>query len=170
MEGQEEGQAEKGEEKMIRRFLVLLVVPLVLAACSKEEAAKPEGKDKPNPEGTPTTKAAEVEAEEAFHDVVTASLKKVGLEPEAFEQAAARPYEAKKCARGEVSKLDVLVCDFEGEPAAQAGEKKLEQFVDGAVSGAVRRTGTRVLAVADRKKADLKGEGINKVLKAIKKM
>jgi hypothetical protein len=153
---------------MIQR-LAVLIVPLLLWACSKDAEEKKEAKaEKDKPAAKSEAKSEKNEG--AFHESVVAALKKAGLEPTPFEQAAARPYEAKRCARGEVGKLDVLLCEFEGEPAAKAGEKKLEEFVSGAVSGAVRRSKSQVLAVADRKKADLKGEGINKLLKAFQAM
>ena len=143
--------------------LALLALTLSLVTGCKDETKKaaapaPGGaaeKDKPAAADVPHAKQ------------VSTALEKAGLKPSAaFEQAAARPYEATACARGEIDKLDVMVCDYDAEPAARAGEKKLEQFVSGAVSGAIRRAGNRVLAVADRNKVDLKGEAINKVVKA----
>jgi len=129
-------------------------------------------KDETKAGGAPASGSAAEKGKPAAADVpyakqVSTSLEEAGLKPSAaFEQAAARPYEAKACARGEIDKLDVLVCDYDAEPAAEAGEKKLEQFVSGAVSGAIRRVGTRVLAVADRNKVDPTGAAINKVVKA----
>lgn len=97
---------------------------------------------------------------------VATALSEAGIKAGELEQAAAKPYAAADCARGQVDKLDLLVCDYKDEATARQGEKKLERFVAGAVSGGIRRRGSRVLAVADRDKVDLKGETINKTLKA----
>ena len=101
-----------------------------------------------------------------FPRQVATSLKKAGLRVSAFEVAAARPYDAATCAKGEVDRLDVLMCEFADAAASQKAEKKLEQFAAGAVSGGTRRAGNRVLVVADRNKTDLEGKGINRVLTA----
>jgi hypothetical protein len=154
----------------MKRVMLVFAAFLLVGACSKDEE---KGEKAKSGETKPAPAKAEAKPESegtAFHEGVVAALKKAGLDSTPFEQAASRPYEAKHCARAEVGKLDVLLCEFEGEPAAKAGEKKLEEFVSGAVSGAVRRSKSLVLAVADRKKADLKGEGINKLLKAFQAM
>jgi hypothetical protein len=104
--------------------------------------------------------------EAAFHQPVVAAFEEAGFDEPAFEDTAARPYKAEECVRGEVKKLDVLVCRFAEEAAAKQGEKAMVQFFGGAVSGAVRRAGLTVLAVADRQKSDPTGESINKLLEA----
>lgn len=141
------------------------VLMLALLAAALPAGCKDETENKTAPEGkTAATKAA---PEKPYAEQVSASLAEAGIKPStAFEQAAARPYAAKACVRGAVDKLDVLVCDFDGEDAAGKGEKKIEQFLDGAVSGGIRRKGDRVLAAADRDKVDLKGEALNRLLKA----
>jgi len=143
---------------MPKLSLVLLAAALI-AGCKKDEKGAGTGSGAP---------AAVPQASHVSHaQQVSSALEKTGLKPSApFEQAAARPYEARTCARGEIDRLDVLVCDYDGEPKASKGEQLMEQFASGAVSGAVRRSGSRVLAVADRSKVDLHGEGINRVLKA----
>lgn len=127
--------------------LALALLALLACGCSKEK------------KGT-----AEPQAEGSFHQGTVDALKEAGLAVGSFEKAAARPYQAKECARGEVEQLDVLLCRFDGDAGGK--QKKLEPFISGAVSGAVRAKGQLALAVADRKKVDLTGKGINKLLKA----
>lgn len=146
--------------------LTLLAVALALVTGCKDEK-KDETKASGAASGAAAEKGKPAPAEVPHASQVSTDLEKAGLKPSAaFEQAAARPYEARACARGEIEKLDVLVCDYDAEPAARGGEKKLEQFVSGAVSGAIRRAGNRVLAVADRNKVDPTGQALNKVIKA----
>lgn len=136
----------------------LAMLALALApGCSKKEAAVKK-----------EDKAEDTKAGPAFART-TGALKSAGFTVSAFEQAAARPYEAQKCSRGEVDKLDVLLCEYGSDAAAESAEKKVLQFFGGAVTGAVRRAGTVVLAVADRKKIDVQGKTINKLLKAFGK-
>jgi len=142
-------------------LLAAAVMALVLGACSKDKATEA-NKDK----------AAVGEAADKgdVHKPVAAGLAKAGFKVGAFEQAASRPYEATACARGEVDKLDVLVCRYASADAAEKARTKLEQFVAGAVTGAVRNAGTTALAVADRSKVDLQGKRINELLKAFAKL
>jgi hypothetical protein len=159
---------------------VLCVSLLLAAGCGKNSDDAKTATAKTPKAKTPGTTAAKVPApnppgedtEKRFRDDVVALLKKAGLEPGSFDPAAALPYAASHCARGEINKLDVIVCEFSGDAALKAGQKKLEQFVKGAISGAVRRSKSqeRVLAVADRHKNDLKGERINKLIKAFAKL
>jgi hypothetical protein len=157
-----------------------LAIPLALAlvGCEKQpaapakaepppkEAVKPEPAPKPEPKPEPKPAAKE---EAPFQKAVLDGLAKAGLKVGEFEQTAARPYKAKACVQGEVEGLDVLVCSYEAEQPAQEATKSLEQFVGTATTGAVRQRGALSLAVADRKKSDLKGQQINKVLQAFAK-
>lgn len=137
---------------------------LTLSGCSKDKAAKESA-------AAETEKAGGAASDKAgFHKPVAAGLTKAGFKVGAFEQAAARPYEATACTRGEVDKLDVLLCRYASADDAQKARAKLEQFVAGAVSGAVRSAGPTALAVADRAKVDLQGKRINKLLKAFAKL
>jgi hypothetical protein len=128
--------------------LALALLALLSCGCSKKKGGD---------------EAAEPAAGESFYQGTVDALKQAGLAVTPFENAAARPYGAKECARGGVAQLDVLLCRFDGD--ASGKQKKLEQFISGAVSGAVRAKGPLALAVADRKKADLTGKSINKLLK-----
>ena len=156
---------------MSRHLVTALIALLTLAlpACKKEPPAAPV---EPKAAEAPKVEPKKVEAPKteakapagAFQQPVLAALTKAGCKVGQFEQAAARPYQAKACAQGEVDGLDVLLCNYDGEQAARAAESALLQFVGGSTTGAVRARGVVTLAVADRKKIDLKGKQINKVL------
>lgn len=87
----------------------------------------------------------------------------------AFEQTAAKPYAALACARGEVEELDVLVCSYPDAGSAEAALKSLREFVAGALSGVVRQSGNDLVAIADRKEVDPKGERISRIVGAFLK-
>jgi len=131
-----------------------------------KEVAKPEPKPAPKPEVKPEPKPEAKAEPTPFQKPVLDGLTKAGLKVGEFEQTAARPYKAKSCVQGEVEGLEVILCSFEGEEPAKEGVKSLEQFIGTATTGAVRQRGALALAVADRKKTDLKGEQINKLLQA----
>jgi hypothetical protein len=145
-------------------LIVVLGATLLCAGCSKKEDKK-EGGDK----AEKTEKTTEEKKGAPFHQDVAEALAEAGLKVAEFETAAARPYQAAECVRGEVAKLDVMICRYESEEAAKTGEKKLDQFLGGAVSGAFRRSKTTIFAVADRNKVDLQGKTINKMLKTFEK-
>jgi hypothetical protein len=105
-------------------------------------------------------------ASELFPRPVISSLSEAGFEVSGLEKAAANPYHASECVRGEVSKLDLLICRFESEKTARASEGQFDKFLSGAVSGVARRSGSLVLAIADRDRVDLQGVKINKLLEA----
>ncbi len=128
--------------------LLVVIVALVSAGCSKEKG-----------QGV-------AEESSAFHQPILETLKGAGLKPEGFEKAAARPYKAQGCFRGEVDQLDVLICQYGDAASAKKNQGTLEAFVSGAMSGAVRVKATTALAVADRQKKDIKGKKINQVLAA----
>ncbi len=79
---------------------------------------------------------------------------------------AAKPYDALGCARGEVEELDVLVCHYADATAAETATKSLREFVAGALTGVVRKSGSDLVAIADRKEVDPKGERISRLAKA----
>lgn len=156
------------------RWLAAIPFILALAGCEKQPAApakaEPPPKEAKKPEPAPPKPEPKPAAkEEPFQKAVLDGLAKAGLKVGEFEQTAARPYKAKACAQGEVEGLDVLLCSYEAEQPALEAAKSLEQFVGAATTGAVRQRGALSLAVADRKKSDLKGQQINKVLQAFAK-
>jgi hypothetical protein len=142
---------------------VLLCLALALSACGK--------KDEPGAVGAQTAAArANPSAPEArgsadFQKPVLEGLRKAGLAVGEFETTAAKPYQARACTRGEVGNLDVMACQYASAQAAEQARSSLEQFVAGSGTGAVRRSGTVALAVADLKKVDPRGKVIDKVLK-----
>lgn len=155
-------------------LLALVGLVALTGACSKDKAgAAPADKAAAGTPGTAATDKAGAAApagEQAFYLPLTAGLTKAGFSIDAFEQAAARPYQAQLCARGEVDKLDVLLCRYGSGDEADKARKALETFIAGSVTGAVRNAGAVALAVSDRKKVDLQGKRINELLKAFAKL
>lgn len=119
---------------------------LLLVGCGKDAESAPAG----------AGSAASVEP---------AVLERLGS-ASAFEATAAKPYAALGCARGEVEGLDVLVCHYADAASAEAAKPSLREFVTGALSGIVRQAGSELVAIADRKEVDPKGERISKLTKA----
>lgn len=104
--------------------------------------------------------------DQAFYAQTVDRLRDKGLEVGELEPAAAKPYKAKQCVRGQVEQLDLLLCEYPDAAAAQKAEKKVQRFLAGAVSGALRRSATLLLAVADREEKDLQGNAIQKAVTA----
>jgi len=139
--------------KTTRLSLALLCLSVLLAAgCSRKDAAAGATKNVP-----------------AFQGPVLAALKSAQLTPGEFEVTAAKPYQARSCVRGQVDRLDVMLCDYPDEPTAKNAEPSLLQFVAGAGSGAVRRAGTLALAAADRHRVDPEGKTLNHLLQVFSK-
>ncbi len=85
---------------------------------------------------------------------------------EPFEVTGARPWDAVACVSGTRSGLEILVCRYGTEAAALEAKKKLSGFLSGAQSGVVTRTGTSMMAIADKSKADPKGYEIARLVEA----
>jgi hypothetical protein len=159
---------------MSRASLLVVILSSLVVDCRKVEEPTPPPKaaapapkvasapKEPAPKSAATAKAKLAE----FHTPILAAMSKAGLKVGVLEQTAARPYSAKACVQGEVEQLDVLLCSFDGEAAATAAEKSVEPFLAGATTGVVRRRGSVLIAVADRKKSDLRGRQISKLLQA----
>jgi hypothetical protein len=160
--------AERGTDM---RLILSLIALALVAGCGdkKQEPAAGSGSAAvaaPRPEPKPEPKKAEAPAAPAtFQKPVLEALQKAGLAVGDFEPTAAKPYNARACVRGEVSKLDVMACQYESEQAAEQAKSSLEQFVGGAGTGAVRRAANVALSVADRAKIDPRGQLVDKVLK-----
>ncbi len=101
-----------------------------------------------------------------FHQPIVARLKRDGFAVRNIATAPADPFDARQCVRGEVERLEVLLCEYQSPEDARSAEKKLARFDEGAVSGAARSSGAVGMAVADRQKADVKGKRIAQLLKA----
>lgn len=126
--------------------LSLMSLALVAAlGCGEKEAAP----------GKPTEGGADL----------SAVVERVG-DASAFETTAAKPYAALSCVRGLVEELDVLVCHYPDVGSADAATKSLNEFVAGALTGIVRKSGSDLIAIADRKEVDPKGERISRIAKA----
>ena len=98
-------------------------------------------------------------------DAVVEAWKKGGLNPSAF--TAATTNVGKDCKSGTVNNLDVLVCTFASpEEASKAKDAALQWIGD--TTGKPDVAGSLLIAVADRRKADLSGKTINQIFKLAK--
>jgi len=101
-----------------------------------------------------------------FPEAALAPLKQADLDVGPFKKTAPGPYAASDCVRGQVEKLDVLLCHYADAAAAKRATHKLETFVGTAMSGAVRQSSALLLAAADRNKSDPRGLAMQKLLSA----
>ncbi len=101
-----------------------------------------------------------------FHQPIVARLKRDGFAVRNVATAPADPFDALQCVRGEVERIEVLLCEYHSPEDARSAEKKLAHFAEGAVSGAARSSGAVGMAIADKQKADVKGKRIVRLLKA----
>jgi hypothetical protein len=126
---------------------------ILIAACSKDEGGSGEAK--------PTEGASPVEAAPAAITAVVDAWKKGGLSP--AELTAAKGF-GDQCRGSSVDKVEVVLCDFGKADDAKKAEKAGFDWV-GDTTGAAWTSGSVVVAVADRKKADPNGKTINKLMK-----
>lgn len=134
---------------------------VALAACGGSEGPSPNGQVAPaQVAGAPSAVVAAV-SESVGPEVL------LPLGPgEPFEITAARPWGAKACVSGVRAGLELLACRYSDETEAEANKKKLKEFLKGAQSGAVTRSGDTLLAVADKAKVDPKGYEIARLVEA----
>jgi hypothetical protein len=159
----------RATEVMIRMILSAALVLLLgwpLPGCKGGAEEPARGAEKTADPETPAAPEAPPapEAVVGYAAEFTAAAAAAEFKVEPFEEAAARPHQAAECRRGIIAKLDVLICRYQDEAAARAGEEKLRRFASGAVSGAARIRGALGLAIADREKADPTGKTINELL------
>ncbi|MBC8132043.1 MAG: hypothetical protein H7X95_03605 [Deltaproteobacteria bacterium] len=83
----------------------------------------------------------------------------VNIEPDLWSAGA--------CSRGPVAGLDVLICEYASDEAANVGEKKmLSDWEEASIpTGAVVRSSKTLLAIADLNKADKNGRQIARLAK-----
>ncbi|MEZ4404836.1 MAG: hypothetical protein R3B06_32910 [Kofleriaceae bacterium] len=101
-------------------------------------------------------------------DATVAAWRKAGLEVSAMTETPAAPYGASACKAGTVSGVDVVLCSFPTDAAAKAAEEAGLGVV-GQATGAALAAGSRLLVVADRRKADPTGRTIDAVTRAFRK-
>lgn len=130
--------------------LVLLVGALAAVSACKKGC----GSGSAEPRTTPS----------AFREPVIGKLTDAGFAVGKMEETAADDYGAEECVRGEVDRLEVLLCDYATAEAAKENRSKLVSFGRGAVSGATRTSGTTAIVVADRQNADLAGKRMKRLL------
>lgn len=120
---------------------------LALAACGKDAKSNP---------GAPGD------------DPMIAAWKKAGLEVSAFTDADGKKYQAQSCRAGTVAGVDVVLCRYDtGEDAKAAESVGLAAVGD--ATGASLAHGSRLLVVADRRKADPTGRSIDAITRAFMK-
>lgn len=85
---------------------------------------------------------------------------------EPFEVTAARPYEAEACVQGTRAGLELLVCRYGDESAADGARARLSAFLGGAVTGVIAREGVDVVVVADKAGVDPQGFEVSRLVKA----
>jgi hypothetical protein len=131
------------------RLSIVVAAVIAIAACSKDE-----GKDK----GASGDTAKAAEGDEAD-------------EPSKAEAAVLDAWKDKdlevdkSCRTGTVKGLDVAICEYDSPEAAKAATKAGYSWV-GATTGSAWVSGSLVIAVADRSKADPSGKTINELMKS----
>jgi len=99
----------------------------------------------------------------ASRDAVIAAWKSGGLAPPAFTAVKDSPV-GKDCQAGTVNSVDVMVCTFATADEAKAAQDVGLKWV-GDTTGISQAKGSVLIVAADRKKADPKGDTINKLVK-----
>ena len=99
-------------------------------------------------------------------DAVLAAWKKAGLDVGTF--APTTTPVSKDCTTGTVAKLDVLVCTFGSADDAKKAADLGYQWV-GDTTGSSQASGTLVIAVADRHRADTHGKTIEQLFELASK-
>jgi hypothetical protein len=131
------------------------IMLLALVGCSKADEAK-DGEAKATEGASPTTTAPP-----ASITAVIDAWKKGGLAP--GELIATKGF-GSTCQSSSVDKVEVVLCDFGKADEAKKAEKAGLDWV-GDTTGAAWASGSVVVAVADRTKADPSGKTINKLMK-----
>lgn len=127
----------------------LALALILVAACSKAD---------------PTGGAAGTAANP--RDAIVEAWRASGLSPSAF---APQPLSiGGDCATGSIANVDVALCTFKDAGAAKAAEPAGLAWV-GETTGMATARGTVLVAAADRKKADVHGKTIDKLMKALPK-
>ena len=99
----------------------------------------------------------------ASRDALIAAWKAGGLAPSAFTAVKDSPV-GSDCQAGTVNSVDVMVCSYPTADAAKAAQDLGLKWV-GDTTGIATQKGPLLIVAADRKKADPKGDTINKLVK-----
>jgi hypothetical protein len=129
---------------MRARLRLLLAVLLLAGAC---------GDDKPAP---PTSV-----------DGFTKALASAGLEPGKLEPVEVAALAGGTCRRGDVSGMEVTLCEYDDPSRAKKLEAKGLEVV-GDATGSSLAQGKLLLVVADRKNADKEGRRIDAITRAFR--
>lgn len=136
------------------------VVAAVLAVgCSKDGGT-------PTAEGTSAKTTDDTKADQPAispaRQAVVDAWSKAGLTTSAL--ASTKGF-GKDCSAGTVDKLEVVICEYASADEAKQAEQPGLAWVGG-TTGAAWASGSLVIAVADRKKADPHGKTINQLMKS----
>ncbi len=140
------------------RLSIVVAAVIAIAACSKDE-----GKDK-GASGD-TAKAAEGDEADEPSEAEAAVLDAWKDKDLDVDKLAAGKAFGKSCRTGTVKGLDVAICEYDSPEAAKAATKAGYSWV-GATTGSAWVSGSLVIAVADRSKADPSGKTINELMKS----
>ena len=99
----------------------------------------------------------------ASRDALLAAWKAGGLAPSAFTAVKDSPV-GKDCQAGTVNSVDVMVCSYATADDAKTAQDLGLKWV-GDTTGISQAKGSLLIVAADRKKADPKGDTINKLVK-----
>ena len=112
------------------------------------------------------SKSTKSDPASSIEEVVSA-WGEVGLDTSKLVSTDERVLEARTCHRGPISGVDVMICRYDTpESALAAREAGLKQI--GETTGTALPSGTLLLVVADRTKADPSGKAINSIAKTFR--
>jgi hypothetical protein len=139
-----------------------LVLVLALGACDKDEGVTSD----PGTAGSGVApKVVVVEPDSPPRAALVGAWKTAGLILTDVKSSTAF---GKDCKAGTVNKVEVVVCDLGSADEAKKAEAAGLAWV-GNTTGAAWVSGSMVIAVADRKQADVNGKTINRLMKSTPK-
>jgi len=100
-------------------------------------------------------------------DGLVAQLKKAGLSPGELQPVDGSKLGGAKCRRGDVSGVEMTVCEYPDESRAKKYEADGLEMV-GETTGASLAQGKMLLVVADRKNVDKDGKRIDTITRAFR--
>lgn len=137
-------------------------IVLLLAACDNGEEAAKSDDTKTDTKATDDKKSVAAPAKDSeARKALFEAWEKAGLKAADMKSSDLL---GKDCKQGTVNKVDVVICEFASADEAEKAKAKGLEWV-GDTTGAAWTSGTLVIAVADRKKADANGKAINAMMK-----
>jgi hypothetical protein len=142
-----------------------LAIVLLVAACDKDEATTTEATGSATKPTEGSAKEPVVAKESEARKALVDAWKTAGLTVTDMKSSTAF---GKNCEAGAVNKVEVVICDLGSADEAKKAEAAGLTWVGG-TTGAAWVSGQLVIAVADRKKADINGKTINQLMKSTPK-